>query len=980
MNIPDFAHDNLNPRFVGDGEGDAFQRFVFDALRPEFPQLHLFPTGGKDGGIDLSQTDDSSRLIVETKKVGAEDVATAASREWILVAGRLRKHLADPDGPTKGQSQYRPWYRHDIPVTDYLYCISGKLANENQRDALRGEIEAVFVELAARHAHLTHLSGIAVRVLDWGYFEGILQSHPHLLFRWFPKTRPVGLTPLERQPATQGFRDFLNEDRLPYLSRSAFRRQHGDVVATHVEDESAMLALLNDGQVTGLVLTGSGGVGKTRLAYELGRKAQSEGWTVLVVGARLKAEALVALVERVRPGVPVLLIFDYIETQQNFVETANELTDLKNTYALRLHFVANCRSSYYHVLEGAVEHRRIDLSPPRAAEAHDWTVRYRQAVVRFILQQGVPDFDEQHLELCRDVPVFAVFMCYLVANHRQPWLEELLAEKDFGQWVASRVKRTLRDEGIDRDLALLMCMFPMPRSAVIRLDAAFGKVIECLSTDGWIGPLPDAEATWTTAHDVLADRVVLSYLERVGGTAELFVERLFDVAQEQELLRSCFTTLQRIAEQPAVRGLAWLRIIEARSVSNAEQWRGIRDLLIRTSLLSESDKLDLLESCPDLWLGAETEPEFQNAVGWLARWASRDEHSAQISGKQQATLTSWVTKAATHANLNNFALTSAVIFCPGEVRDTALAWLSTRPRLFQTHYLIVAWLKAGLPSKDVEGAAAEWLARHPLLAHVSFVVGAWLDAAGKDGLELVREPMRAWLPLHSDAFEADHVFRAWLEHDGEFTLIAGAAAKWLRKYRERYEAVYVTKSLARQRTLEESTIRDILFWARTFARDDDALFRTTQLGPHLHRQGIEDDLMVTAESLLKMRGTVIHPPATWLLDTICSYLICARSLGDRGYRDRVNDWFSDWFRHASSFLNPPRPPGQRPQFIERLAECLYGGDLDLVRDRESLRKFLLWVSRWSPENKSRAQAQLEELSVAFPDPTIWGVIDFPITE
>ncbi|MHB8474207.1 MAG: hypothetical protein ACYDC8_15430, partial [Gammaproteobacteria bacterium] len=681
-------------------------------------------------------------------------------------------------------------------MTDYLFCISGQLANENQGDQLRDEIKAVFDELASTHAHLSHLSDIAVRVMDWGYFDGILQRNPYLVFRWFPKTRPVGLTPLEKQPTSQGFRDYLNEDRLPYLSRSAFRQQQENVAAIPMDDETAMLEMLSDVQIIGLVVTGSGGVGKTRLAYELGWRARNTGWTVLVVGTQLKSEALAALAERVHPDACVLLIFDYIETQRNFVELANELTNLKNTYALRLHFVANCRSSYYHVLEGAIEHRRIDLTPAHTSDTHDWPLKYRQAVVRYILEQGVPGFDDRHLELCRDVPVFAVFLSYLIANNRQPWLEELLVEKDFGQWVASRVKRTLRDDGIDQDLAVLMCLFPMPRSALVSFDSTFRKIIECLSTDDWISSLSDEAATWATAHDVLADRIVLSYLERVGAAAELFVERLFALAQAQGLLRSCLTTLQRIAGQPAVKSLSWQQIIRARCASNTEDWRDIRDLLIWTSLLAEADKLDLLESCPTLWLGSELELDFQNAIGWLARWASRNDHATQLTETQRATLTDWIGKAAIHAGNNNYVLTSAMRWCPDRVRDLAAVWISTRPALFQTHYLIVAWLKSDLPFDEISGSVSQWLARYPDIAHVSFVVAAWLGAAGKDGLDLVREPIRAWLSGHKTDPEASHVYNSWLGAAGKdgLDLVREPIRAWLSAHKTDSEASHVYKA------------------------------------------------------------------------------------------------------------------------------------------------------------------------------------------
>ncbi len=52
MNLPRFEFAEINPRLGHERVGDAFQVFVHEVLRGEFPQLHLFPTGGKDGAID----------------------------------------------------------------------------------------------------------------------------------------------------------------------------------------------------------------------------------------------------------------------------------------------------------------------------------------------------------------------------------------------------------------------------------------------------------------------------------------------------------------------------------------------------------------------------------------------------------------------------------------------------------------------------------------------------------------------------------------------------------------------------------------------------------------------------------------------------------------------------------------------------------------------------------------------------------------
>ena len=143
MNLPRFQFAEINPRLGYERVGDAFQAFAHEILRREFPQLHLFPTGGKDGVIDLSETNDASRVICECKHVGADDLS-AVQAEWRSVARRLDEHLADPNGPTRGQSQYAPWYRKTPAIERFLFCTSAAIKNLSNADQLEDEITEFF--------------------------------------------------------------------------------------------------------------------------------------------------------------------------------------------------------------------------------------------------------------------------------------------------------------------------------------------------------------------------------------------------------------------------------------------------------------------------------------------------------------------------------------------------------------------------------------------------------------------------------------------------------------------------------------------------------------------------------------------------------------------------------------------------------------------------------------------------------------------
>jgi tetratricopeptide (TPR) repeat protein len=71
------------------------------------------------------------------------------------------------------------------------------------------------------------------------------------------------------------------------------------------------------------LLVGAGGVGKTRLALQLGAYLESRGWSVTVVGADREADALSTM--RAVTGRPIFLVVDYAETRIGLVDLLREV-------------------------------------------------------------------------------------------------------------------------------------------------------------------------------------------------------------------------------------------------------------------------------------------------------------------------------------------------------------------------------------------------------------------------------------------------------------------------------------------------------------------------------------------------------------------------------------------------------------------------------------------------------------------------------
>ncbi len=1015
MTIPRFRRHNLNPRLVEEDIGDAFQAFAYEILLHEYPDLRFFPGKGKDGVIDLSQTRGQQRVVVECKLIGKDDLGPA-QRRWRDVARKLATHLADPGGPTRGQAQYRPWYRTDPKIAEFVFCISSVLKTQKQIDDLEEEIASFFTGLSREHEHLAHLGGLSVRILGWNDLCQRLRQRPHLLFRWFPKTRPQGLVPLAESRARGVFRSYLTSEKLPYYSRRHHLTSTPSPVKVDIPDEEGLLTLFEDENTTGLVVTGGGGVGKTRLTQEVAGQAEKHGWLVFRVQGYLQADALERLAEWITPETPVLLLLDYIEIQKDFAEVEQVINDLNDTYRLRLCYIASCRPSYYRVLHTSSRRQRVDLSPYGPGLERSWLEDYWHGIVRHILQHGGVEVTDRHLAVCQDVPIFAVFMAYLHSAGRHTELAELLKEADFGSWVSKRVQLSFRQPAISRDLALFVSLLPMPADFFCRMDQGrFSDLLDNLANDGWVEQLPTEEfegsVCWATAHDVLADQIVLSYVRGIPPTAERFVEEVLALASEVGCLRSALYALQRVVDQPPLTSVDWAGVLVRKMADVPSVWREVRDLLVQTSLLTPRQRIHLLGEHMEVWDGAWEEAEVQISIGWLARWVQR-EADPELDEAGHGVLSAWIERAAQHVTVSNSVLSWGLRLYPELVRAFALDWIRSRPGEFQTTYLITSWLECGFPLEEisvaverwvskfckaqrfqfvakawldaggeqdlVRGPITVWLKRYNTIPEARFVYKAWLDAGGELGL--VRAPITAWLEEHGTAAEADFVYKAWLEAGGSFSLVKLQAVNWLRQYCDTAEAVYLTKFLAKQGDIPVEAVADILTWCRTFPVHEDAIWRLTQLGTHLLRTDVVEEVIITCEAVLIpliLKDVQLKPVTRGQITTLFSYLIGAPGLRFGPLRGRVDTLLMAWLHNPSSYGTRPVPHAsvQRRSYVQRIVDLLVSGDLSVTDDREHLKRFLQWVDNWEPEWKSRLLSIFDFLRHDYPAADLWDIVE-----
>jgi hypothetical protein len=172
--------------------------------------------------------------------------------------------------------------------------------------------------------------------------------------------------------------------------------------------------------------------------------------------------------------------------------------------------------------------------------------------------------------------------------------------------------------------------------------------------------------------------------------------------------------------------------------------------------------------------------------------------------------------------------------------------------------------------------------------------------------------------------------------------------------RERPEAVYLTKSLARVPTISREVVLDILHWCRHFRHDIDATWRLWQLFRHFDDPAVAQELLRTLASFVRPdEGSVMvagTDPATHI-DRCFSYLFSLELYAAPPYGRQLDRLFADWLKSHASFSAEVLDSLPYDLVAERFGFLLITRVLDVESDKESIERFLRSSKGWAPEHK-----------------------------
>ncbi|MCW3846773.1 hypothetical protein OF829_05940 [Sphingomonas sp. LB-2] len=817
-----------------DGDGDDFQRFVWEILSAghfsEFRgQRYLRPhfRRGKDGAIDHAARGTDDCIVVESKFC-AQTRTDGPKREWRKVASILRDNWRKLTSAPEREIPdiYAPWFDTDCPVIGYWFCTSGEFVHEGDQESLRREIEQFFRDMA-KLPGLAHLAKVKARVLGWNDFSGALAVLPALKFSWFGSI--PGIMPLadESDEGTARFQAFLQGNRLPYFSRTQFL-EDSETPSESIRDEAGMLRLLFEGAGQNIIITGAGGVGKTRLALELGKRAQELDWAVWRIAPTASPSVVHELAREFKSEGRAVLVIDYSERVAqlaSFAAACNEVA----LYGHKIRIVATCRSGALPIIQEAFADAPLTVIPLSDAN----NVRYARWVVRRILDHGEVPNPDLMARICGNVPVLAAFAFYLWRNFPNDFDSQfsmLLNTDDFARWIDKRVRAAVKMQRLDQAradarLAEIAAQLPLPRSQFETMrgrDAETRQLLDLLLKDHWIEPDEDMIAA---AHDIFADALLARYVLESPETATFRAGDVLISAGAEGAVGTAITAFDRLSNQGHFRAIDGPALVARLANEHPEALAQGAVALLRSRLLDDRSKIESLRRVANLAAEARDNPDCDVPISQLAIGVvkSKDEDWKREAGETLEPFLDGVLARNDHGWIFGRLLR----LFPAKYRDRALRWLEREGYSPTYHYLLVAWLLAKLPPEEISDYVKNWLAAGGAdTPAASTVLPAWIDAVGPE--EWILPYVRIWLATFAGTAEASFLYSAWLGSNGPIGAIDTYLLPWIVARSEESETRYLLTAWLRSKGSPAAVENSIDIWlgAHGLSAEADRLLRS----------------------------------------------------------------------------------------------------------------------------------------------------------
>ncbi len=953
--IPRFGEDSSKKAVAKfSSPPEALQEFCQNCLWYKYPHFYVFPLLGCDGAIDGIQ--DST--WVECKYC-PEDKSSAVIKRWKETEKSLRANLAK--GKSHCPKQYLPWFSLNPHVQKYILFTNASLSHLNATQEVKEYISNVFSELSTLNPNLKHLANVKIEIWHWRSILPLIQENTNLLYRWFWEFWPEGITPLDFEPEG-GFRSYLQSTKLPYYSLENYKNISRTICPISTEKE--IIGSLNKTDKIGRIIVGQAGVGKTRMALQIGDLAKKDGWIVFRVNVySTPLSSIGKIFEELKDLDKVLLIIDYVELMENFKGITEEINNYNKKYAGKVFYIATVRHSYYRgVLREESTHEPIYLS---GGHFDGFTLGYREKVVHHILESSkLKDF-EKYIPICKGIPVMAVLFKYLHEHNKSIDLSKILETKDFGIWFAKHLELTLSFTENSLVAKFMLCL-PISEQILENMPSEIKQIKQKLSTDGWIEPYNDDNKRRYAIHDIISDMVVISYCQSIEPEVRSFVKESFEFAREYSCLGSALATFERVDNE--LFDISWDSLITIEITKYPDEWKIHRLKLLRTSLLDESQQIMLLAEIKDYWTDLFAEPSFHQAIGWLIGWLhDQGNPKSRRNTILKEIIEPFINPIIGHIT-NNFFLCRILQLFPEKFSQKALEWIDKTSDESKKTFILCAYIRSGYQYPELEKEVTKWFEIHPTEFETYHILQALFKVERISQIEV--EWLKEWLSINHNSKKVTKLINLFLDKGGQFNDLKEYYIKYIK---DPTRSSFLVNDLVRKKHLPRDLESCCVQWCKQNPDDPQSIWNLKRLLWYNYDGNLIEEFVETLESILsKLKQEEISKEASSTINCIVYKLLFKAHKTPKLYK-KILKCFIQCLQKGYSFTQDTNiyTEIQDKVFPYALIQLLKGNLLKKDKDYDKILNFMKWYGRWEPINKTRVNKQLNYLRFKYPS-NVWN--------
>ena len=641
---------------------------------------------------------------------------------------------------------------------------------------------------------------------------------------------PNGVNPLSNylftgDKATK-YKQYLSGNILDYVSRDDFKRKNN--LQKFLDESEIIKNFLMKDDMEGCIISGEGGVGKTRLLIQIGLYAFSQRWNVFFLTTRFSDFRTLANfleftnnIEGKHNG-KHLLIIDYTEECNWYTPDFIEEIFTYNPN-LKVKVIANCRNSFISSSNYPHSYYQAKLFESENEK------EYQKHVINNILSPikinigNIDRFDFHSLK-----PSYAVFLRYLYESGKQL---DILESGDFKEWLKKRFLATINvgNDFSEAEKAVIYLMSLPTNNNEALFNYNENKVltnqIERLVNNGWIDEveLETGEIVYQSIHDTITDELLILLLEAKNRRQNIFFKDSIEFASAFKKTTNWIRSFERINGASSFDTIAFVKFIE-NCIDECEYLVNNKYELATTSLFEEEERIKLInnhlvffsEYTKDILFGfplsfalnvfskKKSIPKGLKplADNWLLvnKDLSSDRNIAHRIISTYIKLFGYLPEIKSHFEIyltlpqspwSSYVIKSFIDKTENIdfITKYTIQYLQNFAVTRQASFVLSAWLDKDGDKEIIQDFLIQYLVQNAKEKEARFILGRWLDKDGDKGI--IQDFLIQYLEQNAIEKEASFVLGAWLDKNGDKEIIQDFLIQYLEQNAKDEEARYV---------------------------------------------------------------------------------------------------------------------------------------------------------------------------------------------